>query len=151
MSAIVLLDTSIYLNVLDVPGFNQTRMDVLNEFGRAINAGDRFLLPLASVWETGKHIAQLSDGRQRRQWAERLTTDVRSAFKGDAPYSATHFAKREEFEGWLTSFPDAAAEGKSLADHSLIQEWRRNCDLNPLRRVRIWSLDSELVGYDRQP
>jgi hypothetical protein len=151
MSAIVLLDTSVYLNVLDVPGFNQERTNVLNEFERAVRARDRFLLPLASVWETGKHIAQLSDGRQRRQWAEKLTADVLSAFEGDTPYSATHFAKREDFEGWLTSFPDAAAEGKSLADHSLVQEWRRNCDLNPLRRVRIWSLDSDLAGYDRKP
>lgn len=151
MSAIVLLDTSIYLNVLDVPGFSGERTEVLNEFERAVRAGDRFLLPLASVWETGKHIAQLRDGRQRRQWAEHLTRDVRSAFEGSTPYSATHFAKREEFEGWLASFPDAAAAGKSLADHSLIQEWQRNCELNPLRRVRIWSLDSDLAGYDREP
>lgn len=151
MTAIVLLDTSIYLNVLDVPGFNQHRMAVLDEFERAVNANERFLLPLASVWETGKHIAQLSDGRQRRAWAEKLASDVRSAFSGSAPYSATHFPKREDFEAWLASFPDSATQGKSLADHSLIQEWQRNCDLNPRLRVRIWSLDSDLTGYDRQP
>lgn len=151
MSAIVLLDTSVYLNVLDVPGFNQDRLAVLEEFERAVNAHERFLLPLASVWEAGKHIAQLSDGRQRRIWAEKLTSDVGSAFAGNTPYSATHFPKREEFEGWLALFPNSATQGKSLADHSLIQEWQRNCDLNPRLRVRIWSLDSDLAGYDRQP
>jgi hypothetical protein len=151
MSAIVLLDTSVYLNVLDVPGFSQNRTDVLNEFERAVIAHDRFLLPLASVWEAGKHIAQLSDGRLRRAWAEKLTADVKAAFVGNTPYSATHFPKREEFEDWLTLFPGSAAQGKSLADHSLIQEWKRNCDINPLRRVRIWSLDSDLACYDRRP
>jgi hypothetical protein len=151
MSAIVLLDTSVYVNVLNVPGFSQHRTEVLNEFERAVRAHDRFLLPLASVWEAGKHIAQLSDGRLRRAWAEKLTADVKAAFAGNAPYSATHFPKREEFEDWLTLFPDSAAHRKSLADHSLIQEWKRNCDINPLRRVRIWSLDSDLAGYDRRP
>lgn len=151
MSAIVLLDTSVYLNVLDVPGFNQCRSDVLAEFERAVIDHDRFLLPLASVWEGGKHIAQLSDGRQRRAWAEKLTADVRSAFAGNTPYSATHFPRREEFEDWIESFPDSATRGQSLADHSLIQEWRRNCELNPLRRVRIWSLDNDLAGFDRRP
>ena len=151
MTDIVLLDTSVYLNVLDVPGFNQDRNAVLNDFQHAIESRGTFLLPLACVWEAGKHIAQLSDGRKRRDFAEILVKDVKDAFAGNAPYSPTHFPKRDEFEQWLDGFPESATQGKSLADHSLIQEWQRNCDLNPTRRVRIWSLDTDLAGYDRQP
>ncbi len=151
MSDIVLLDTSVYLNVLDVPGFNQNRESVLDEFKQQIQSECTFLLPLACVWETGKHIAQLSDGQRRRKFAKDLVDNVKKSFGGSTPYSPTHFPKREEFEQWLDSFPDSATEGKSLADHSLIQEWQRNCDLNPARRVRIWSLDSDLAGYDRNP
>ena len=151
MTDIVLLDTSVYLNVLDVTGFNQSRDAVLDEFRLSIESGCTFLLPLACVWEAGKHIAQVSDGQRRRQFAEVLVTDVKSAFGGNAPYSPTHFPKRDEFEQWLDGFPESATQGKSLADHSLIQEWQRNCDLNPARRVRIWSLDTDLAGYDRQP
>lgn len=160
MSAIVLLDTSIYLNVLDIPGFNQDRDSVFDDFQSNIEQGDHFLLPLATVWETGNHIARLGSGQLRRRHAEQLWANVLDAFHGNTPYRATHFPDREEFLNWLAAFPDYAmrnksarksGEGVSLADLSIIQEWERNCLLHPGRRVRIWSLDSDLASYDRQP
>lgn len=51
MSAIVLIDTSIYLNILDVPGRNQARDAVFAELERHINARDHLLLPAASIWK----------------------------------------------------------------------------------------------------
>ena len=42
-------------------------------------------------------------------------------------------------------------EGTSLADLSIIKEWERNCRLNPMSRIRIWSLDMDLSGHDRRP
>jgi hypothetical protein len=160
MSAIVLLDTSVYLNVLDVPGFNQDRLDVLAKFEDSIRSGDYFLLPLAAVWETGNHIADLVDGQTRRRYAQVLGTDVAKAFRGEVPYRATHFPEREEFLRWLGDFPDVVMrsksekkqrEGVSLADLSIIKEWERNCNLHPMSRVHVWSLDGDLSGYDRQP
>lgn len=160
MSAIVLLDTSVYLNVLDVPGFNQDRTSVLEQFGVSIQSGDYFLLPLAAVWETGNHIADLSDGQTRRKYAHLLCADVTKAFQGDLPYRATHFPDREQFLSWLGDFPDMAMrsksekkqrEGMSLADLSIMKEWEHTCDLHPMSRVRVWSLDSDLSGYDRHP
>lgn len=160
MSAIILLDTSIYLNVLDIPGYNQDRDDVLNEFQRCIENDDRFLLPLASVWETGNHIGDLIDGQTRRTYAGRFVADVRRAFNGEVPYRATHFPEREMFLQWLEGFPDVVMrnkspektrEGVSLADLSIIKEWEHNCELHSMSRVRIWSLDSDLQGYDRAP
>lgn len=76
MSAIVLLDTSVYLNVLDVDGFNQDRSTVLDGFERRIRTGDNFLLPMATIWETGNHIAHLLDGGRRRRFALALVQDV---------------------------------------------------------------------------
>lgn len=160
MSAIVLLDTSVYLNVLDVPTLNQDRDSILTEFAARIAQNDHFLLPLAAVWETGNHIAGLGDGQTRRSYAQKLVVDVERAFRGEVPYRATHFPDREEFLGWLGAFPEMAMrsksvwkqrEGVSLADLAIIKEWERTCTLHPLSRVRIWSLDSDLAGYDRRP
>lgn len=160
MSAIVLLDTSVYLNVLDVPGFNQDKDAILEEFGDCIQQNDHFLLPMATVWETGNHIADLGDGQTRRRYAEKLVEDITRAFNGTVPYRATHFPERDEFLIWLNGFPDMAMrnksekklrEGVSLADLSIIKEWERNCALHSMSRVRIWSLDSDLAGYDRKP
>lgn len=160
MSAIVLIDTSVYLNVLDVPGFNQDRLKIFTEFQDSIQSGDYFLLPLAAVWETGNHIADLGDGQTRRRYAQMLEDDVTKAFKGEVPYRTTHFPEREEFLRWLRVFPDMVMrsksakkqrEGMSLADLSIVKEWERNCDLHRMSRVRVWSLDSDLAGYDRLP
>lgn len=86
MSEIVLLDTSVYLNVLDVPGFNQRRDDVLNAFAGRVQNSDYFLLPMATIWETGDHIADLTDGHRRRHFAQVLVEQVRAAFNNEAPY-----------------------------------------------------------------
>lgn len=160
MSDILLLDSSAYLNVLDIPGFNQDQSAVIKGFGEYIARNDYFLLPLATVWETGNHISRLSDGGTRRVYAQKLVDDVNRAFIGDVPYRATHFPDRKEFLEWLMDFPATAMrnkshaktrEGVSLADLSIIKEWERTCNRHPMSRVRIWSLDSDLAGYDRKP
>jgi len=160
MSAIILLDTSVYLNVLDVPGNNQDRDDVLTEFGVRVEDGDYFLLPMATIWETGNHIADLTTGGDRRRFAQKLVDDVKNALDGQSPYRATYFPEREEFLLWLNDFPNHAmknksaqktTEGVSLADMSIIKEWERTCAKHSMSRVLIWSLDSDLTAYDRIP
>ena len=160
MSAIALIDTSIYLNVLDVPSFHQHRTAVLAEFQARIQSGDYFLLPLAAIWETGNHIAHLTTGSLRRQFAIKLVADVARAVNGDTPYRPTYFPDREEFLRWLNDFPnyaqlnkseDKTNEGTSLADLSIIKEWERTCSQHPMSRVHVWSLDKDLASYDRIP
>ena len=157
MSAIVLVDTSVFLNVLDVPGFNQDRDTVLEEFERRIRLGQHFLLPMATVWETGNHIARLSSGGLRRDYASRLVAQVKLAVTGEAPYRATYLPERDEFLTWIEEFPDYAMRNKSatktncgvsLADLSIIKEWERTCSIHSMSRVLIWSLDDDLAGYD---
>lgn len=157
MSEIVLLDTSIYLNVLDVPGRNQDRNRVLTAFGDRVRNNDYFLLPMATIWETGNHIADLSDGGRRLQYARKLVVDVQGAIGGDAPYMPTHFPERNEFLAWLVEFPDYAKrnksdrqtrEGVSLSDLSIIKEWEQTRMRHSMSRVLIWSLDSDLSSYD---
>lgn len=160
MSDIVLLDTSVYLNVLDVPGRNQDRLAILEEFGDRCKQGDYFLLPMATIWETGNHIAKLSKGNERRKYAEKLVNDVKGAIHGNTPYRPTHFPDREEFLRWLADFPAHAQknksasktrEGVSLADLSIIKEWERTRSIHSMSRVLIWSLDGDLTRYDRNP
>ena len=105
MSSIVLLDTSVYLNVLDVPGFNQDRYLILDQFGKLIDDGCHFLLPMATIWETGNHIADLPDAYRRREFAQLLVSDVQKAIKGESPYRPTHFPDQKQFLEWLKDFP----------------------------------------------
>lgn len=148
MSRIVLLDTSIFLNVLDVPGFNQDRDEVLVQFSERVEAGDHFFLPMATIWETGNHIAHLATGRGRREYATKLVDQVVKAMEGDAPYRPTHFPDREQFVIWLREFPEHAARQVGLSDLSIIKEWEVTRDRHHMSRVLIWSLDNDLRAHD---
>ena len=157
MSDIVLLDTTVYLNVLDVPGRNQERGEILDAFQDRVLNGDHFLLPMAAIWEAGNHISRLANGALRYQFARPLVTNVQAAIGGEAPYRTTYFPDSAVFAAWLNDFPTAAQrnkspaktnEGISLSDHSIIKEWEQTRDRHAMSRVLIWSLDIDLAAYD---
>lgn len=93
MSDIVIVDSSVLLNVLDIPGFNQHRDDVLERFGQLVDAEDHLLLPLAAVIETGDHVADLRDGRERRRYAERFRDCIHEALRDEAPWTPIEFPR----------------------------------------------------------
>lgn len=149
--SIVLMDTSVFCNVIDVPGFNQDRDSVLTELGNLIQRRDTLLLPMAAVLETGNHIAQVAGGGGvRRKVAQRFCDNVSMAIDGTLPWTPTPFWETEDLKGWLSDFPDHAMRGVGMGDLSIIKEWERQCDLFPRRRVTVWSLDGDLQGYDQK-
>ena len=151
MPPIIIVDTSILLNVLNVPGFNQDRDAVLNRFRELVEARANLLLPMGAVFETGNHIAQLPDGQQRREYAEVLRDEVRKALEGQAPWTPIQLPDAAQLADWLQGFPDSAMRGAGMVDLSIIKAWERTCAQHPAHRVEIWSLDRHLTGYDRIP
>lgn len=151
MSDIVIVDSSVLLNVLDIPAFNQHRDDVLEEFGLLVSAGDHLLLPMAAVLEAGDHIADLSDGRERRRHAERFRCRIHEALRGEAPWTPIEFPEPSRLLAWLVDFPDMAMRELGVSDVSIIDEWKRACARHPRQRVYVWTLHVPLRGYDRRP
>ena len=148
---VVLLDTSILTNVLRVPGFDQDAEDVWVELERLSNRDVTLLLPLVVVFETGNHIGHVRDGRERRKTAERFVSTMRRTIDGKAPWTPLRMIDLAEMASWLDGFPDAAVRGQGLGDHSIVQEWHLARDRFKQHRVRIWSTDAALQGYDRIP
>ena len=151
MSDIVIVDTSVLLNVLDVPEFNQHQAAVFAQFKELLNSNASFLLPMAAIFETGNHIARLSDGGLRRRYAEIFRDRIREALEGTAPWVPIRFPDSQQLAGWLDDFPDCAMRGPGMSDLSIIKAWEIECSRHPSRRIRIWSLDQHLQGYDREP
>lgn len=147
---ICIVDTSAFCNVLDVPGKNQHRDEARTTLRGFIEDDAGLLLPLAAVYETGRHIAQLADGRVRRSTATRFVDQVDSALRGEAPWAPTPLPDALQLADWLAEFPEAATVGQSLADLSMVKLWKDQCTWFPYRRVLIWTYDStDLGGYDR--
>lgn len=160
MSCICLLDTSVFLNLLNVPGRNQGRETVTQEFREYVELDTTFILPMATILETGNHIAQNGNGAQRRQTAQRFCDVVMASFKGDTPYRPADFPNTAEMLRWLNEFPNHAGrnkspektnEGTSFGDLSIIKEFEKSCSLFKMSEVFIWSLDEDLKCYHQPP
>ncbi|ASM78365.1 hypothetical protein VITFI_CDS2588 [Vitreoscilla filiformis] len=149
MSAIVLIDTSVLLNVLDVSGRNAQRQAVLVELEQWIEMGAHLFIPMAAIIETGNHIAHVADGRERRAAALRFTEAVEAALANQAPWKPINFPSAESVLGWLSRFPEAATRGVGLGDLSIQQEFETCCRRYPMSRVCVWTLDDDLAGLDR--
>ena len=147
MSDIVIVDSCVLLNVLDVPGFNQHRDDVFQEFVRLVDAENHLLLPMAAVLETGDHVADLSDGKARRRYAERFRDCIHEALDGKAPWTPIEFPETSQLLVWLADFPDMAMQEFGVSDMSIIDAWERQRTLHPHRRVYVWTLHQRLRAY----
>ena len=151
MSDVVIVDTTVLLNVLDIPPRNQNRDAVLAEFKKLVEREVSLLLPMVALFETGNHIARLSNGRQRRRHAARFCDRVGEALEGKAPWTPVPLPEPADLAQWLDEFPDHAMRKTGMSDLSIIKAWKAACTRHPNRRVRIWSFDGDLQGYDRHP
>ena len=151
MSAIVLVDTTVLLNVLRVPSKSGSRDAVMAQLGQHIRARNQLLLPMATVLETGNHVAQNGDGHERRRCANEFVDIVRDAATVNVPWSLVKIPDVDEFSMWLDGFPDSAMAGVGLGDVSIIHAFERICSQFQGWHVTVWSLDGHLQGYDRVP
>lgn len=147
MANIVLVDTSILLNILGVPHMSDQRVEVKEQSEDYIRRGDHLFLPIATVLETGNHIAQNGDGNQKRRCALRFADTVREAVENANPWVLVPLPDTKDLVAWLDDFPDSAMRGVGIGDHSIIKSWERFRDQFPGLAVSVWSLDEDLQGY----
>lgn len=150
MSAICLIDTSVFVEILRVPGLDNHHDEVIAGLEDRLDREESLFLPMATILETGNHIGQNGDGRQRRTCAERFVKKVQQALGGQSPFKPISFLEAEHMQAWLSEFPDHATRSSGLGDLSIIHDWHRLCGQNGGRRVYIWSLDHHLCSYDQE-
>lgn len=148
MKAVCLVDTTVFVEILNVPNMASNTQATLQELTTKIAETQFLFLPMATIIETGNHIGQNGDGRARRQCAERFVRQVSLAIDGESPFTAMNFLEASDMRRWLAEFPDWAMQGQGLGDLSIVHDWQRLCELHQARRVYIWSLDHHLSGFD---
>lgn len=147
------IDTSVLCNLVPVPGRDSNRIEVREELQSFLDASDVLILPVTAVIETGNFIANLSDGRLRRQTAERLAAQLRLAVKGQAPYIFHDFTWDQSF---VNRFLDGAGSGQSFVEQATneigagdllilteIDHYKRRARLP----VHLWTRDTALMSY----
>lgn len=157
MNSICIIDTSIFTNLLNVPNRNQQKVATKNDFKEYVELDCQFILPMATIIETGNHIAQNGDGQTRRKTAKRFVESVQGALNNTAPWQLSEFPRSTEILCWLDNFPACAMrnkstknirEGTSFGDLSIIQEFEKAKKRFPMSHIFIWSLDADLEQYN---
>ncbi len=163
MADICLLDTSILLNILNVPNKNQDKATVMVDFKIYAESNCRFIIPLVVAVEVGNHISQNGNGDTRRKTAKQFVDMMHRTFSGELPFEISDFDLKLEWRNWINEFTDRAGqnktaakpnEGMSLTDLSIIKEYdalqaKNRANKNKHVKVFIWSLDSDLEAYGR--
>jgi len=148
------VDTSVLCELLDVPGRASCPEETRCELRRRLEAGDRFVLPVTAVIETGNHIANVKTG-DRRAAAERFVRLVRDAI--DEATEATAIFGATWDETFLTRLCEGASTGEPFVD--LAGSGRMGAgdvailvEAEQLARrvhwpVKVWTLEAVLGAY----
>ncbi|QDH78361.1 hypothetical protein FKX85_04620 [Echinicola soli] len=142
-----LIDTSIITNILDIPGKNQDKLEVREDFKNRIKNKDSFFLPYATLVETGNFIAQLNGDLKRIKSLE-FAEQIKLALDNQAPWKPLKFPEKESLSLNINKFPEFASKGIGFGDFSIIQDWEEQRNAFQAFAVKIWSLDKALQGYE---
>ncbi len=154
MQSMVFIDTSILCNLVPVPGRDQDREAVQDELKTRMGQKQRFILPITAVVEAGNFIAQVSDGRLRRETAQKLEEILRFVCEGRSPWVLHDVPWGREF---LVQFLNGADTGADYVTHAqnqlgagdlCILAERHHYHVRSGIFADIWSLDVRLSAYN---
>lgn len=152
MTSVRFVDTSILLNILEVPGRNQDHDRVIKEFAEFGATGTTLILPTAAIIETGNHIRHVLQGDPRRNAAMRFDRLLRSTIASEAPWELNGVDWSPTF---LQSICDGSGTGMTLVEHAvsgvgdltILAEAQQYRERTGITDVRVWSLDKDLNAY----
>lgn len=155
MRRVEFVDTSILLNVLDVPGKNQNRAQVLKDLASRTMSGVQFVLPATTIIETGNHVSQLPRGDDRRRCGAALVLVLRQIIDGEAPWVLHEAAWDGDLLTTLCDGPPRhgdlvdllTAQAMGTGDMAILAERNRYAARVSHVEVGVWTLDQRFAAY----
>ncbi len=142
------VDTSVFVELLNIPGMNDAHEEFTLEYHMLTQDEDMFVLPVATLIETGNHIAHIPDGGKRWEIANKFSDIVGKALLAEGNWSVIPQISTEILENILNSFPTQATGATGFGDVSIIEQfedyWKNK---QPIGEMRIWSRDHHLQSY----
>ena len=143
------IDTSVMANMLSIPEKCSDAEKIQNEFKKAIEDKEILILPIATIIETGNHIAHIANSNSRRTTAEKFGEYLRKTAEGEAPWRLYGVGIDKEGLLYLADHIEENAVRKiGIGDMSIIHAYEQYRDTVPgIGRIMIWSTDTHLQGY----
>lgn len=154
MGEVVFMDTTVLLNVLNVPGNTNsvTAHDVdIKRLGELVRAGAQLVLPLTTIIETGNAIAKVTADRNR--YVDQFVRFLRSSLTSEAPWLATGETTNAALlsrmvDGGDVKLADLMRTGVGTGDAAIIAEVAElKTRIPSATPVSIWTHDKGLSAY----
>ncbi len=143
------IDTSVMTNLLDIPEMNQDKERVILEWSEVLQNKETLIMPIATIIETGNHIAHIVNGYKRREVAIKYIEYLRKTAENEAPwilYGNNLDTKSLRF--FVENFETNALNKTGIGDLSIIEAYQRYKESQPaIGTIRIWSMDAHLNSY----
>lgn len=151
-----LVDTSVLVELLQVPGEYDNLAQIVQEFNEKQTNGVSLQLPAATIVESGAHIIRIKDGRIRRECAQRFENVLRATWAREAPWTFTDLVWDRNFVGELLDPPvdyqylnqSLSTKALEMGDLVILAEFRRiRATVDPSYvEVAIWTQDGKLAA-----
>jgi len=150
----VFVDTSIMLNLLDVPKRNDERAKVQAELRKWQSQNATFILPVTTILETGNAVAKI-DGGSRWGFIETFVQILEYAVAGTSPWAASGAVWNADFvqslidgHGHVPSLRTLMKSGIGVGDSGILAEMGQYRGRVPSGTpVTLWTLDTSLSAY----
>lgn len=150
-----LLDTSILLELLEVPFESSKRVEVLKELDERARLGADLLVSVAAIVEAGDHVGRIDNGDARRRCAQRLADLIAATVDPKKPWSFQAMDWNEQLmrdilapsSDRIPQLVDSiATQYLEMGDLLIVAEFerlRKNLDSRVVD-VDVWTLDTSL-------
>jgi len=150
-----LLDTSVVLELLEVPGCHDPSLGIAEEFENRALDGVQFHLPVAAVVEAGSHVGRVNEGHGRRVAAFRLEAMIEKTLDRRAPWTFNPMTwdvallrrlVQPQHSAVLHLAESLARQFLEMGDLLILGEFRRlreNLDRHVVE-LDVWTLDESL-------
>ena len=121
------IDTSIIMNLLEIPQRCQNAEEIKKEFKEAVDADEVLILPMPTIIESGNHISHIADGNIRRKKAVEFQTFLRKTALQEAPWKlyGVEFTS-DDLLALAEKFPDYAQKMEmGIGDMSIIRFYEK--------------------------
>lgn len=143
------IDTSVMTNLLEVPGKCGEAKAIKEQWNEVLQSKDVLILPVATIIETGNHIAHIADGNIRRTIAGKFGEYLRKTAEGEAPWQLYGIELDKEGLLYLADHIEENATYEiGVGDMSIVYAYEQYKEKTPaIGSIMIWSTDTHLQGY----
>lgn len=146
------IDTSIMLNLLEVPGRCAEKEQVKREWAEVLQAKETLIMPIATIIETGNHIAHIADGRARHTVTAKFQEYLEKTAESKAPWTLYgNGLEKEEIKYIAEHMEEFTRMKVGIGDMTIIYAYKKYLEEKPaIGTIMIWSTDEHLAAYRQE-